>query len=402
MGQTPPKGYTPIPGSKHNGYHKRVGKKFLRWYPDDLTHPEEWHLSDTHKPLHGEVPISRGELKQLLAHGTFSIVSAGRNSADPKEENLPETDPKFINRHAALRQDLEKAGVPFTEVEGFYGGHEISFVVYHEAIPSKTEGRKAFLVQHADKTGVGGDTEYAFIRELGARYNQDSVIHSRHGVSEVRYTTGANKDKFVSAYVNKATGRTYGFMKNPSEFYTKVPHDNTAPSTFSMNFDFDAKRPVEEATLKGGGIFEAMLDWVCKSLPPKPPEGYSPIPGSKHGGYHKHVGNVWRTWYPEGNFARKDTDTGSEVLHQSGTRYQLDETPDGATTLTTHMPGRHPSVSGHATLGDALDTVHVAGEQYRAIERIQRAYERHGNQTRYENDRAQNRVDFLDAISRPK
>lgn len=29
----------------------------------------------------------------------------------------------------------------------------------------------------------------------------------------------------------------------------------------------------------------------------KPPAGFTPIPGSKHGGYHKQVGGKWETWY---------------------------------------------------------------------------------------------------------
>lgn len=30
----------------------------------------------------------------------------------------------------------------------------------------------------------------------------------------------------------------------------------------------------------------------------KPPPGFTPIPGSKHGGFHKRSGAKWEHWYP--------------------------------------------------------------------------------------------------------
>lgn len=37
----------------------------------------------------------------------------------------------------------------------------------------------------------------------------------------------------------------------------------------------------------------------------KPPAGFTPIPGSKKGGYHKKTANGYQTWYPGGNGGSK-------------------------------------------------------------------------------------------------
>lgn len=37
----------------------------------------------------------------------------------------------------------------------------------------------------------------------------------------------------------------------------------------------------------------------------KPPPGFTPIPNSKHGGFHKQVGGKWVTWYPHTEHAQK-------------------------------------------------------------------------------------------------
>lgn len=67
--QTPPPGFTPIPGGSHGGYRKRKARGWEYWYPDEhkeTDHPD-WELipgltgTDTMKP---------GQFAQVMGHGS--------------------------------------------------------------------------------------------------------------------------------------------------------------------------------------------------------------------------------------------------------------------------------------------------------------------------------------------
>lgn len=47
------------------------------------------------------------------------------------------------------------------------------------------------------------------------------------------------------------------------------------------------------------GVFDAISGWSADVLKAEhAPRGFTPIPGSKHGGWHKKTANGWETWYP--------------------------------------------------------------------------------------------------------
>jgi len=198
------------------------------------------------KPTKGPTSMTRPNLEHHLRHGTFSIVSAGRNSQDEHEKNLPEDHEMFKQRHEQLRNDLNKHGYAYTEVEGHYGGKERSFVVHHK--PGATGN--AFMVHH------NSPSEFAHVRELGKKYNQDSVIHSHRGTHEMHFTTGSYAGTHHKGSGHKMMGRA-------KDLYTEVEHPSGDKSRFSLNFDWNTHHPERHAVLKS---FMPGLDLVKSQL----------------------------------------------------------------------------------------------------------------------------------------
>jgi len=56
------------------------------------------------------------------------------------------------------------------------------------------------------------------------------------------------------------------------------------------------------------------------------PAGFTPIPNSKHGGWHKRVGNGWESWYPDGRHQTRHAhiSVGKEhvYIHEPGDKYK--------------------------------------------------------------------------------
>jgi len=53
-----------------------------------------------------------------------------------------------------------------------------------------------------------------------------------------------------------------------------------------------------ELNLWADRIEKSNYNSLQKAEANKPPQGFTPIPGSKKGGFHKRVGNKYQTWYP--------------------------------------------------------------------------------------------------------
>lgn len=194
----------------------------------------------------GEVKLSQKQLAKVLKKGNYTIISAGRNPNDPKEAALPEDHKTFKLRHEKLRADIERSGFQYTEVVGHYGGVEASFVVFHTeagTAPAPTKappkGTMHFMVHHKRPT------EYAAMRALGKKYNQDSVIHSRKNKHELHYVTGSNAGSF-----NAGAGHEY--LPEASDYYTVAEHPDGEPKAtkFSLNFDWDVLKSAADAMLK--------------------------------------------------------------------------------------------------------------------------------------------------------
>lgn len=229
---------TPKPGGGWNYFYTKDDY--------DRAHGGEAHVSghevarDRERAKSGEVKLSKKELLHRLKHGTYSIVSAGRNPVHTEEEKLHPDHDKFKARHEELRSELQKRGMKYTEVEGHYGGKEKSFLVYHHDDGEKPKRNaahdKAMMVHHDDTSAFGA------IRELGKKFNQDSVIHSHGGKHEMHYTVGPHAGEHHK-------GEGHKVLPHAEDFYTNAPTKRGA-TKFSLNFDFDQYHPKESAVHK--------------------------------------------------------------------------------------------------------------------------------------------------------
>ena len=158
--------------------------------------------------------FSNSSLINLLNKGGYAIISADRNpSASSGDFNL--TDEIINQRLGNLSDDLTNQFL-YSNVLGTYDGlHENSFlVVLHNTLP---------------------DEERSIICELGAKYNQESVIYVKQAIPVVQqliYTTGP----FNGTYVD---GEGYRILsENVTDNYSRVqlcPRDDL---TFTLNFNF--------------------------------------------------------------------------------------------------------------------------------------------------------------------
>lgn len=185
-----------------------------------------------------KVTLTKELLQGLLTNGHYSIISAGRNPAFPAEAKLKENDPMFEKRHEELRASLESKGMRYTEVVGQYGGTERSFVVHHSESFKPSAGKGAFMVLHK-KT-----SEHQSIRDLGKKFNQDSVIHVNKGTNELHYTTGEHEGTFHP-------GSGHEMKPLADDYFTQVDHPKGSASKFALNFDWDSYTPITDAVMKG-------------------------------------------------------------------------------------------------------------------------------------------------------
>jgi len=153
-----------------------------------------------------QVDLGEKEIKALLESGRFALISAGTNPAIEEDKKL---DQKAIEkRYESLKKDLKEGGYAYSKVTGHYGGTEDSYLV---------------MVHEADKD---------HIKELGKKYNQDSILYSDAGKHELHFTTGENDGKFHT-----------GEGQNPDaesmdDYYTEITTDKGKKIKFALNLDF--------------------------------------------------------------------------------------------------------------------------------------------------------------------
>ena len=147
------------------------------------------------------------ELEVIINQTKFALISAGPNP-DEREKNLD--DSVFRERHDKLRGELTQRGYVFTQVLGSYGDFEDSFLV---------------MTHDADRTEMV---------ELARMMNQESVIYSDHGESEMIYVTGENAGKS-----NPGSGFSW-IQPDAEDYFTAVYlGGKNATVNFSLNIDFD-------------------------------------------------------------------------------------------------------------------------------------------------------------------
>lgn len=161
--------------------------------------------------------VKKQELQKTILQGRYSVISAGFNPNDQKQNLAKEKDPKafkkFINdRTQSLRKDLDELGVKYTEIIGSYDGEQPSFLISHDYDTKgsqKPNDNTSLMVM-----GGSGDLVKK-LNKLGQKYNQDSVAHSNKGKMEWHYTTGQRKGK-------RCQGDTTVFMDGATNYYSQA------------------------------------------------------------------------------------------------------------------------------------------------------------------------------------
>jgi hypothetical protein len=197
------------------------------------------HLKD--EELSHRVKLKKEDLKKTLDDGHYSILSAGRNYRDEKESKMQPTDSYFHDRTLALRDDLEKSGVKYTEVVGVYDSLEPSFMVLHnyeKDFDEKTA--RNYMVHH---NGVNDKHVMKTVNRLGQKYNQDSVLHSLKGRNTMVFTTGEHRGKHCS-------GKGWKETPDADNFYTDIPVKDTENTKVSLDIDECFKRKLLASELR--------------------------------------------------------------------------------------------------------------------------------------------------------
>lgn len=169
------------------------------------------------QPGHGEeVHLTHRELKHVLDHTRFALVSAGPNPNVEEDRGLSHDQLK--ERHEELRKRLVASGYAFTGIVGHYGGREDSFLV---------------MIHDAERRDV---------RELGKVFHQDSVIYCDRQKTELHYTTGENADKNLCA-----NGRGWEEKPGAKDYYSTVTHPGGHKTKFALRIDFNKLTPCEKS-----------------------------------------------------------------------------------------------------------------------------------------------------------
>lgn len=170
--------------------------------------------------------LDKPKLQETLTKGHFTLISAGRNPNDPKESPLKPDDEMFHKRHEELRGELEKSGMPYTEVVGHYGGQEPTFLVFHDNTEITQKTQKSIMVHH--KNADEGKKRKKILEELGKKFNQDSVLHGSAGRNDIVFTSGTHKGKVCG-------GKGWREVPDSEDFYTDIELADKNHTKFTLD-----------------------------------------------------------------------------------------------------------------------------------------------------------------------
>lgn len=164
-----------------------------------------------------EVKLNKAEVGEVLTKGIVGFISAGRNPQIEEDKAL--SDFQIEQRDIELRKDLIKAGFVFDRVHGKYGEEEDSFMVLVNEVSAHD------------------------LSVLGAKYNQDSVIHSQAGKNRMIFTTGENAGKHHA-------GKGWQEVPKADNFYSEI---ETPEGSFKFVLDINFDK-IKKAVLKFFGL----------------------------------------------------------------------------------------------------------------------------------------------------
>lgn len=195
---------------------------------DGKTEQKPVKTEDGKKPVKYKMHLhlDKAKLQETLTKGHFSIISAGRNPSDPKEAMLKPDDGFFHKRHEQLRDELEKAGLQYTEVVGHYGGEESSFLVFHDGTELTPKTQKAMMVHHRNEAEAKEHRK--IVEQLGKKFNQDSILYGSAGRNEIVFTSGSKAGKTCG-------GNGWKEMPEAKDFYTDIKLDKQNHTKVSLD-----------------------------------------------------------------------------------------------------------------------------------------------------------------------
>ena len=177
--------------------------------------------------------MDKPKLQETLTKGHFSIISAGKNGADPKEAKMSPDDPFFHKRHEELRTELEKQGLSYTEAVGHYGSQEPSFLVFHDDTELTPKTQKSVMVHHKDADEAKRNRKV--LEELGKKFNQDSVLHGSNGRNEIVFTTGKKSGVTCG-------GHGWKEVPHAKDYYTDISLEGKNHTKFTLDLSDCFKR----------------------------------------------------------------------------------------------------------------------------------------------------------------
>lgn len=286
----PPAGYRPIPNSRTGGYVKGEGRDARYWYPDRRA------ATRAAADIVGRVTL---HAKRAHAAG-LRADSTG--------------DPKHSETWAAMQNQAARA--------------------YQEELP----GHVAEIERHlkAEQASLGRGRG-------GGRVRAASELPNRKAMQQ----------ELIAAHQAEGTATPIG-RERPGQYtvpYVATPHAmGTTPLDVSSANDAQlllayagtAVRHTKHAARLSAAIYG---DSPMSKSAPKPPPGYTPIPESASGGYHRRTSKGWVHWYPSKNAAKATFDEHhrkAESLNEMALQMH-DLAPDLGAFLT-HEARRHERI----------------------------------------------------------
>lgn len=221
-----------------------------------------------------EIKLTAEEVPVLLQHGTFGLISAGRNMKHDLDSKLSEKE--VDERTQKLHDDLIEGGYKFVKVHGKYGEEEDSYMV---------------MIHDVDRESM---------TKFGERYNQDSVIYAEKGKNEMIFTTGENKGK-------RHEGSGYEPVEDSATDYYSEIEIGGKPLRFRLKFDFETMKSLLNLRgIKMNGLLPGIFSLLKgKKMP------IGTITHRKGGDYKKLGEEKWRP-VPKGKHARQRSTEGGD------------------------------------------------------------------------------------------
>lgn len=239
----PPAGYRPIPNSRTGGYVKGEGRDARYWYPDRRAATQA--AADI---------VGRVTLHAKHAHAAGWLADSTG-------------DPKHSATWAAMQNQAARA--------------------YQEELPGHLDEIERHLKAEQASLGRGRG---------GGRVRAASELPNRKAMQQ----------ELIAAHQAEGTATPIG-RERPGQYtvpYVATPHamGTTALDVSSANdaqlllaYAGTAVRHTKHAARLSAAIYG---DSPMSKSAPKPPPGYTPIPESASGGYHRRTSKGWVHWYP--------------------------------------------------------------------------------------------------------